>query len=95
MFFIRDALNSIPGVHCPDCDGAFYAFPSFSGFIESCDDINNDVELANWLLEEGGVSTVPGSAFGASGHLRLSYAASMDYLEDAVSRIRRAIEQAS
>lgn len=92
--YIHAALNDIPGVECPDCDGAFYAFPTFQGFLDSRDDIKDDVELASWMLEEAGVSTVPGSAFGAPGHLRLSYAASMDYLEEAISRIRRAVTTA-
>ena len=89
--FIRSALNEIPGVECPDCDGAFYAFPSFRGFLNSRKEIKDDVELSSWLLDRAGVATVPGSAFGAPGHLRLSYAASMDYLEDAISRIQKAI----
>ena len=93
--FFRDALNSIPGVDCPAAEGAFYAFPSFAGVIESLPRLRDDVGLAAWLLEEAGVSTVPGSAFGAPGHLRLSYAASKEYLADAVQRIRRAVEGAS
>jgi aspartate aminotransferase len=93
--YFREALNSIPGVECPTCDGAFYAFPSFQGVIDSVDSLHNDVDLAEWLLESAGVSTVPGSAFGAPGHLRLSYAASLEYLEDAVKRIRQAVESAT
>jgi aspartate aminotransferase len=89
--YFREALNEIPGVDCPACDGAFYAFPSFQGVLEARPDLSSDVDLANWLLEEAGVSTVPGSAFGAPGHLRLSYAASREYLEDAVGRIRKAV----
>ena len=89
--FMYEALNALPGVTCPSCDGAFYVFPSFQGFIDSREDIRDDTELATWMLEEAGVSTVPGSAFGAPGHLRLSYAASMDYLEDAVARMKRAM----
>jgi len=89
--YVHAALNDIPGVDCPDCDGAFYAFPSFQGFIKQRDDIRDDVELAGWFLEQAGVATVPGSAFGAPGHLRLSYAASMDYLEEAIGRIRSAM----
>ncbi len=91
--YFRDALNAIPGVECPSCEGAFYAFPSFQGFIDQAGHIEDDVQLAEWLLEEAGVSTVPGSAFGAPGHLRLSYAASMDYLEDAIARIKNAVTQ--
>jgi len=89
--FMYRALNQLPGVSCPTCDGAFYVFPSFEGFIEGREDIRDDTELATWMLEEAGVSTVPGSAFGAPGHLRLSYAASMDYLQDAIARMKRAM----
>ena len=89
--FIHAALNDIEGVSCPDCEGAFYAFPSFQGFLDSRKDLGDDIELASWLLETAGVSTVPGSAFGAPGHLRLSFAASMDYLKEALSRIRDAV----
>ena len=89
--YIFTALNDLPGVECPNCEGAFYAFPSFQGFLDSRDDINDDVELASWMLQEARVSTVPGSAFGAPGHLRLSFAASMSHLEEAISRIRKAV----
>lgn len=89
--FMYEALNALPGVQCASCDGAFYAFPSFQDFIDGRDDIANDVELAAWMLEEAGVATVPGSAFGAPGHLRLSYAAGMDFLKDAVGRIKTAM----
>ncbi len=89
--YFRPALNSIPGVECPACDGAFYAFPSFQGFLDQMDSLADDIELAAWFLDQAGVSTVPGSAFGAPGHLRLSYAASMEYLEDAIGRIHRAV----
>jgi len=92
--FFRPALNDIPGVDCPDCEGAFYAFPSFHGVLAKMESLRDDVDLAAWLLEEAGVSTVPGSAFGAPGHLRLSFAASMDYLEDAINRINTAVTAA-
>jgi len=92
--YFRNALNGIPGVDCPECDGAFYAFPSFHGLLEQMKDVNDDVELAAWFLDSAGVSTVPGSAFGAPGHLRLSYAASMDYLKDAVNRMHNSVTAA-
>ncbi|HKX55482.1 MAG TPA: aminotransferase class I/II-fold pyridoxal phosphate-dependent enzyme, partial [Xanthomonadales bacterium] len=93
--WFRAALNEIPGVDCPSCDGAFYAFPSFQGVIDNIAGLHNDVELAEWLMETAGVSTVPGTPFGAPGHLRLSYAASLEYLEDAVQRIKGAVAAAS
>jgi aspartate aminotransferase len=92
--YIREALNGIDGVECPECDGAFYAFPSFQGFIDRTDSLRDDVELASWLLTDAGVATVPGTAFGAPGHLRLSFASSMDQLEQAISRIRKALLKA-
>jgi aspartate aminotransferase len=93
--FFRAELNAIPGVDCPACEGAFYAFPSFQGFLDKVTSLRDDIGLAAWLLDEAGVSTVPGSAFGAPGHLRLSFAASQEYLADAVNRIRQAVITAS
>ncbi len=90
--YLIDALSEIPGVDCPDCEGAFYAFPSFQEVIDQRQHLRDDVDLATWLLEEAGVATVPGSAFGGPGHLRLSYAASRDHLQEAIRRIRQAVE---
>ena len=92
--YFRKELNAIAGVDCPECEGAFYAFPSFQGFLDQSGTLRDDVELAAWLLEEAGVSTVPGSAFGAPGHLRLSFAASKEYLAAAVGRIHGAVSAA-
>ena len=85
-------LNAMPGISCLTPNGAFYAFPTFQAVIDRMENIRDDVELAEWLLEQAGVATVPGSAFGAPGHLRLSYAASMDYLREAIDRIRSALQ---
>ena len=90
--YLLDALNSIDGVECEDCGGAFYAFPSFKPIIDSMPDIRDDVELAAWMLEHAGVAMVPGTAFGAPGHLRLSFATSMENLQSCVQRIKRALE---
>jgi aspartate aminotransferase len=89
--FVVKALNGIEGVSCPTADGAFYTFPSFEAVIEALPDIRDDVELAEWLLEHAGVGLVPGTAFGAPGHLRLSFATSMQTLEEGLRRIRQAI----
>ena len=89
--YLIEALNGIDGIECPECDGAFYAFPSFEGVIERLPDIRDDVELAAWLLEHAGVGMVPGTAFGAPGRLRLSFATSMENLESCVARIDRAL----
>ena len=89
--YLVPALNEIDGVECPECDGAFYAFPSFKAVIERLVDIRDDVDLASWLLENAGVAMVPGTAFGAPGHLRLSFATSMENLESCIARIKRAL----
>lgn len=90
--YLLEALNQIDGVSCEDCDGAFYAFPSFKDVIERMPDIRDDVELAAWMLENAGVGMVPGTAFGAPGHLRLSFATSMENLQTCIKNIRKAIE---
>ncbi len=91
--YLVSALNNIDGVECPECDGAFYAFPSFDDVIERMEDIRDDIELASWLLENAGVAMVPGTAFGAPGRLRLSFATSMENLEACVARITRALSE--
>jgi len=89
--YLVDALNQIDGIECASCDGAFYLFPSFKAVIARMPDIRDDVELAAWMLEHAGVAMVPGTAFGAPGHLRLSFATSMENLQSCVSRIRGAL----
>jgi len=84
---VVDGLNTIDGLSCLPSDGAFYAFPDVSGMIARLDGVNNDVELASLLLERIGVALVPGTAFGATGHLRLSFATSDANLKDALSRL--------
>lgn len=93
--YLLNALNAIDGIECEDCDGAFYAFPSFQPIIDRMPDIRDDVELAAWMLEHAGVAMVPGTAFGAPGHLRLSFATSMENLQSCIQRIRNAIETLS
>ncbi|MBA3843342.1 MAG: pyridoxal phosphate-dependent aminotransferase [Actinobacteria bacterium] len=80
---IVDGLNAISGVRCGVPAGAFYAFPNVSSLPVSAD------ELADRLLEEGGVATLAGSAFGSGGkdYLRISYANSQDNLREALARI--------
>jgi aspartate aminotransferase len=89
--YLLEALNGIDGIECEDCDGAFYAFPSFQAIIDRMPDIRDDVELAAWMLQKAGVGMVPGTAFGSPGHLRLSFATSMENLQSCVKRIKDAI----
>ena len=80
------ALNALPGVTCLPSDGTFYAFPDMREAMKTlgCSD---DIAFTERLLKEAKVALVPGSAFGAPGHMRLSYATSMEMLESAVSRM--------
>jgi aspartate aminotransferase len=71
-------------------DGTFYSFAHIQSFIDSRSDLNNDVDVANMLLENAGVAVVPGSAFGSEGYMRLSFATSMSNLEKALERIGQA-----
>lgn len=80
------ALNALPGFSCLPSDGTFYAFPDVREAMQALGSAD-DVAFAETLLTEAGVALVPGSAFGAPGHVRLSYATSMDKLTNAVSRI--------
>ncbi|MDT8405235.1 pyridoxal phosphate-dependent aminotransferase [Sulfuriflexus sp.] len=80
------ALNELPGFSCLPSDGTFYAFPDVHEAMQKLGS-EDDVAFAETLLTEAGVALVPGSAFGAPGYVRLSYATSMDNLTNAVSRI--------
>jgi len=68
-------------------EGAFYLFPRITGLIDAIPEVENSVDACAWLLDNAMVALVPGSAFGAEGFLRLSYAASEEDLEKAVQRL--------
>ena len=88
--YVIKALNELPGVKCIESDGTFYAFPSFKGAMKATG-CETDVEFAEKMLNEAEVALVPGSAFGTPGHMRLSYATSMENLETAISRLAKAL----
>ena len=89
--FVVGALNAIPGVECLPADGTFYCFPKVQSVIDRLDDVSDDIGLAEYLLDKAGVALVPGSAFGAPGYVRLSFATGLDVLEDALGRLTRAL----
>jgi aspartate aminotransferase len=89
--YVVDRLNKIPGVECLSTDGTFYVFPSVTGLIDAIHGVNDDLELAEYLIEKAGVALVPGSAFGAPGFARISIATSMENLSNALDRIEKAI----
>ena len=85
--YVVQRLQGMTGVECLPGDGTFYTFPRIQGLIEAVDGVNNDVELAEHLIEHAGVALVPGSAFGTPGHARLSIATSTENLSNALDRI--------
>jgi len=85
-----EALSGIPEVETVKPSGAFYIFPDFSHYAEK---LGDDVKLSEYLLERGKVAVVPGSAFGAPGHLRLSYALSEEKLKEGIRRIYEALSE--
>jgi len=86
-------LNQTQGIQCPTPDGAFYVYPSCAGVLgkrmPDGKTINTDEDFVLALLESEGVAVVHGSAFGCGPNFRISYAASMDLLEEACRRIQR------
>jgi len=88
--FIFNALNSIKGFKTVAATGAFYTFPEVTGVIKDLN-LSDDIEFSDYLIENANVAVVPGSAFGAKGHIRLSFATSMKLLKEAVNRIEDAL----
>lgn len=89
--FVVAELNTIDGVECIPTDGTFYVFPNIEKLLERLDGIDDDLAFSDYLIEKAGVALVPGSAFGTSGHIRLSIATSMDNLKNALERIKKAV----
>jgi aspartate aminotransferase len=94
--FVVNALNKIPGLNCLMAGGAFYAFPDARGAIAALHQKGiikeaTDIALAEYLLVDAGVAVVPGSAFGSEGYIRLSFATSMENLQEALKRISAAL----
>ncbi len=90
--FVLKSLEQIDGISCIASEGTFYSFPDMNGLIEKLDGISNDIELAEFFLEKAEVAMVPGSAFGAPGCMRISFATSMENLEKSMERIKTAVE---
>ncbi len=89
--FVVAALNDMDGVECLESQGAFYSFPNMREVIKKIDGVHNDLELAEYLINEANVALVPGSAFGAPGYMRLSFATDMKTLEKAMQRLKKAL----
>jgi len=93
---IVDGLNAIPGISCSMPEGAFYAFANVKGLIGKQGGgktLESDLDVAGYLLEEARCAVVPGSAFGAPGYVRISYAASNEMIREGLSRIGEAVSR--
>jgi aspartate aminotransferase len=88
--FVLQGLETIPGFRCTQPDGAFYVFPEVAESMQKMG-IARSSDYAKFLIQEARVATVPGSAFGLEGHIRLSYATSTKNIEKALERIRTAV----
>ena len=89
--WLLNALREIPRLSCSEPEGAFYAFPS----VREClgGEVTTSAEFAARLLTEEHTVVTDGAAFGAEGHLRISYATSMEQLAEGVTRIARFVER--
>ena len=93
--YIVERLNKINGVSCLSPEGAFYVFPNISKLLGkqyNGKTINTDSELAAYLLEQAKIAVVPGSAFGAPGYIRFSYATSMEKIQKGIDAFEDALK---
>jgi len=88
--WLLNALNEIPGLRCPQPEGAFYAFPDVRGCLKGR--MSTSEDFATELLEKEQTVVTDGAGFGAEGFIRISYATSLARLEEGVRRIRRVAE---
>jgi len=84
--YLVENLNKIDGVECPTSDGAFYSFPKVKKLIQRLG-LKNDIEFSTLCLEKLNIALVPGSAFGADGYVRFSFATSMENIQTAVQKL--------
>jgi len=88
--FVVQGLNDLAGVECLAGDGTFYAFPRVEEAIQAYG-AEDDTDFCSRLLDDTGVALVPGTAFGAPGYMRLSFATSMENLKNALDRLKKAL----
>jgi aspartate aminotransferase len=90
--YVVATLNSLPGVSCLPGAGTFYAFADVRGAMANLG-MRDDNAFSEYLINKAGVAVVPGSGFGAPGHMRLSFACSKQTLEKAMERIRAVLPE--
>ncbi len=87
--YVVKEINTINGLSAIESQGAFYCFFDAKALIQTMDNIEDDVQLCDYILDTAEVALVPGTAFGSVGYLRLSFATSMENLEEAISRLKK------
>ena len=87
--WLLNALNEIPGLRCPQPEGAFYAFPDVRGCLGG--QLKTSADFVNELLEKQQTVVTDGAGFGADGFIRISYATSLDRLREGVERIKKIV----
>lgn len=91
--FVVERLQAIPGIHCPKPQGAFYVFPNVSAYLGKGSGPKTGDELAAYLIEKTHVAVVGGTDFGYPDHIRISYANSIENLQEGLDRIARALAE--
>jgi aspartate aminotransferase len=89
--WLLNALSEIPGIKCNEPEGAFYAFPDVRGCLQK--DLKTSGDFAQRLLEEEHTVVTDGAGFGAEGFIRVSYATSMEQIQEGVTRIKRFVQR--
>ena len=92
---ILELLNDIPGIKCAKPNGAFYVFPDFSVYLNRTANnklLKDTFDISGYILEAVQVVTVPGDGFGATGHIRFSYATNRKIIKEGIDRLRRALD---
>lgn len=90
---ILPRLQKMPGVKCLPSDGTFYFFANLEEVLRHSTKVTTDLELSEYLLNEANLAVVPGSAFGTPGHLRLSFATTIENLTEAMDRMETALKK--
>jgi len=89
--WLLSALREIPGIKCSEPEGAFYAFPDVRECLRN--DLKSSGDFAQKLLEEEHTVVTDGAGFGAEGFVRISYATSMEQIQEGVARIKRFVQK--
>ena len=89
-----ELLSGTPGIKCAKPSGAFYAFPDFSAYLNRMGNnklLKDTFDISEYILDSVQVVTVPGDGFGASGHIRFSYATNREIIKEGIDRVRKSL----